>query len=90
MWENLGRANSGTVNTTLDELTRSAIDGGLGSNRCELIAEALVNMSSVEVKGKLLARLRRVSSHSRVAILSECIALGRHPDQESALSLTSR
>ncbi|KAH7343309.1 hypothetical protein B0J17DRAFT_171910 [Rhizoctonia solani] len=59
VWENLGRANSGTVNTTLDELTRSAIDGGLGSTRCELIAEALVNMSSVEVKGKLLARLRR-------------------------------
>lgn len=49
------------VNATLDELTRSAIDGGLGSTRCELIAEALVNMSSVEVKGKLLARLRRVS-----------------------------
>ncbi|KAG8732817.1 Ras GTPase activating protein ira2 [Ceratobasidium sp. 423] len=59
VWENLGRANSGTVNATLDELTRSAIDGGLGSTRCELIAEALVNMSSVEVKGKLLARLRR-------------------------------
>ncbi|CAE6422943.1 unnamed protein product [Rhizoctonia solani] len=59
IWENLGRANSGTVNATLDELTRSAIDGGLGSTRCELIAEALVNMSSVEVKGKLLARLRR-------------------------------
>ncbi|CCO27597.1 Neurofibromin AltName: Full=Neurofibromatosis-related protein NF-1 [Rhizoctonia solani AG-1 IB] len=59
IWENLGRANSGTVNATLDELTRSAIDGGLGSTRCEVIAEALVNMSSVEVKGKLLARLRR-------------------------------
>ncbi|KAJ1309139.1 hypothetical protein OPQ81_004812 [Rhizoctonia solani] len=59
VWENLGRANSGTVNATLDELTRSAVDGGLGSTRCELIAEALVNMSSVEVKGKLLARLRR-------------------------------
>lgn len=59
VWENLGRANSGTVNATLDELTKSAIDGGLGSTRCELIAEALVNMSSVEVKGKLLARLRR-------------------------------
>ncbi|ELU45404.1 RasGAP domain-containing protein [Rhizoctonia solani AG-1 IA] len=59
IWENLGRSNTGTVNATLDELTRSAIDGGLGSTRCELIAEALVNMSSVEVKGKLLARLRR-------------------------------
>ncbi|KAG8745587.1 Ras GTPase activating protein ira2 [Ceratobasidium sp. 414] len=59
VWETLGRANTGTVNATLDELTRSAIDGGLGSPRCELIAEALVNMSSVEVKGKLIARLRR-------------------------------
>ncbi|CAE6527674.1 unnamed protein product, partial [Rhizoctonia solani] len=65
VWENLGRANSGTVNTTLDELTRSAIDGGLGSVRCELIAEALVNMSSVEVKGKLLARLRRAVTRIR-------------------------
>ncbi|KAG8696350.1 Ras GTPase activating protein ira2 [Ceratobasidium sp. 394] len=59
VWETLGRSNTGTVNATLDELTRSAIDGGLGSPRCELIAEALVNMSSVEVKGKLIARLRR-------------------------------
>ncbi|KAG8755793.1 Ras GTPase activating protein ira2 [Ceratobasidium sp. 428] len=59
VWESLGRSNTGTVNATLDELTRSAIDGGLGSPRCELIAEALVNMSSVEVKGKLIARLRR-------------------------------
>ncbi|KAF8759887.1 GTPase-activator protein for Ras-like GTPases [Rhizoctonia solani] len=31
IWENLGRSNTGTVNATLDELTRSAIDGGLGS-----------------------------------------------------------
>lgn len=61
VWENLGRSNSGTVNATLDELTKSAIDGGLGSARCELIAEALVNMTSVDVKGKLIARLRRVS-----------------------------
>ncbi|QRV73161.1 GTPase-activating protein [Ceratobasidium sp. AG-Ba] len=59
IWESLGRSNTGTVNATLDELTKSAIDGGLGSPRCELIAEALVNMSSVEVKGKLIARLRR-------------------------------
>lgn len=61
LWTEVGKLDNRVVNITLDELFRAAIDGGISSRRCESIAETLVVLSSINVRGKVLAKLRRVS-----------------------------
>jgi neurofibromin 1 len=48
------------VNVVLDELIRMATDGTIGSRRCESIARAVGALSSINVRGKLIARIRKV------------------------------
>lgn len=40
---------------------RAAVDGGLGSRRCEQVADTLIAMSSINVRARVLMKLRRVS-----------------------------
>jgi neurofibromin 1 len=49
------------LNMALDDLIQTAIEGGLGSQRCELVGDALVAMSSINVRAKVLKKLRNVS-----------------------------
>ncbi|KAI1796034.1 hypothetical protein LXA43DRAFT_649826 [Ganoderma leucocontextum] len=60
IWAEVGRLESNTVNIVLDELMRAAVDGGMGSSRCEKIADAMTTMSSINVRGRILARVRKV------------------------------
>jgi neurofibromin 1 len=61
VWREIGKLDSTVVNVVLDELIRGAIDGGIGSQRCEVIGRIVSGLSSINVKGRLLSRLRRVS-----------------------------
>lgn len=65
VWNEIGKLDNRVVNITLDELFRAAIDGGLSSRRCEAVGETLVVLSSINVRGKVLSKLRRVSACSR-------------------------
>ncbi|KIO22012.1 hypothetical protein M407DRAFT_28426 [Tulasnella calospora MUT 4182] len=60
IWNEVGKLDNRVVNITLDELFRAAIDGGLSSRRCEAVGETLVVLSSINVRGKVLSKLRRV------------------------------
>ena len=56
----IGRLESGTLNLILDELMRAAVDGGMGSLRCEKVAETMTALNTINVRGRILARLRKV------------------------------
>lgn len=62
MWAELAKHDSLLLNIALEELIRAAIDGGLGSRRCEQVADTLIAMSSINVRARVLMKLRKVSS----------------------------
>ena len=58
-WTEVGKLDSAVVNVVLDEVMRAAVDGGMGSSRCDMMAEVLSSMNSMNVRGRILAKLRR-------------------------------
>lgn len=48
----------------LDELMRAAVDGGVGSKRCEDVARTIATLSTINVRGRIFAKLRKVSHSS--------------------------
>jgi hypothetical protein len=53
----------------LDELVRSATDSGVGTNRCEAIANIIASLSSISVRGRIYSKLRKVNS---AGLRTEC------------------
>lgn len=60
IWTEIGKLDSSVVNAVLDELMRAAVDGGIGSVRCARVADSMGAMSSINIRGRLLSRLRKV------------------------------
>ncbi|KAI0371618.1 hypothetical protein BV20DRAFT_1017123 [Pilatotrama ljubarskyi] len=60
IWAEVGRLETGTLNLILDELMRAAVDGGMASVRCEKVAETMTALNSINVRGRVLARIRKV------------------------------
>jgi hypothetical protein len=60
IWVEIGRLDSTLVNIVLEELIRAASDGGMGSRRCETIARTTSALSSINVRGKIFTKLRKV------------------------------
>ncbi|KAL4251095.1 Ras-GAP domain-containing protein [Abortiporus biennis] len=60
VWSEVGKLDSNVVNAVLDELMRAAVDGGMGSQRCEVVADIMTGITSINVRGRILARIRRV------------------------------
>ncbi|KAL7282669.1 hypothetical protein ACG7TL_004142 [Trametes sanguinea] len=60
IWTEVGKLDSATLNLIMDELMRAAVDGGMGSLRCEKVAETMTVLNSINVRGRVLARLRKV------------------------------
>ena len=63
LWCEIGRLDSDTVNVILDELMRAAVDGGIGSQRCEIVADTMSSLSSINVRARIAARIRKVSQN---------------------------
>lgn len=59
VWAEIGKLDSLIVDVVLDELIRSAMDAGIGTHRCETIANIIASLSSISVRGRLLSRLRK-------------------------------
>jgi len=53
----------------LVDLIQTAVDSGLGSQRCEQVADILIAMSSINVRAHVLKALRKVS-HCTVSTMS--------------------
>lgn len=61
IWIEVSKLDSSVVNAILDELMRAAVDGGSGSQRCEIVADTMAALSSINVRGRILSRIRKVS-----------------------------
>lgn len=69
IWTEISKLETNTINIILDELMRAAVDGGMGSARCERVAETMNAVSSINVRGRLLARVRKVRTCSICSVM---------------------
>lgn len=66
IWTEIAKGDAQLISLALDELMRAAIDGGIGSSRCESIALIMMPLSSINVRGQILSKMRKV------CIVSSC------------------
>ncbi|KAJ3987640.1 hypothetical protein F5890DRAFT_1563214 [Lentinula detonsa] len=61
IWEEAGQLNGNIVDIVIDEMIRSATDGGIGTHRCEIVAHSIaaISSSSIAVRGRLFSKLRK-------------------------------
>ena len=59
IWAEIAKLDSVAVNIALDELMRAAIDGGASSHACEIIALIMTPLSSINVRGQILSKMRK-------------------------------
>ncbi|GAC96962.1 RasGAP group protein [Pseudozyma hubeiensis SY62] len=59
VWSQLGRLDD-LVSTFLDVFTEAAMDSGLHTERFEAVLDTMVSFGSINLRGKLLSRLRKV------------------------------
>ena len=55
----ISRLDHTIINIALDELMRAAIDGGASSHACEVIASIMTPLSSINVRGQILSKMRK-------------------------------
>ena len=60
VWAEVGRLDSAVTNVVLEELMRTAVDGGLNSSQCDAMADTMGAISSLNVRSRLLAKIRKV------------------------------
>jgi uncharacterized protein YfeS len=60
IWAEVAKLESYIVDIILDELVRAATDGGIGSRRCETISHIVAALSSINVRGRIYSKLRKV------------------------------
>lgn len=80
IWPEVGKLNSYVVNVVLDEIMRAAVDGGIGSARCEVMAEIINRMCSKSARGRILSKLRKVRSVSQRDLRSSRLSVGSWED----------
>lgn len=56
----MAKLDSNIVDIILDELIRTATDGGIGTRRCETISHIVAALSSIVVRGRIYSKLRKV------------------------------
>ncbi|KAI0065862.1 hypothetical protein BV25DRAFT_1988944 [Artomyces pyxidatus] len=66
VWGEVAKLDTPVVNVALDELMRAAIDGGAGSQRCEIIALIMIPLSSINVRGMILSKMRKALGKASV------------------------
>lgn len=59
VWQKIGQVDD-IINLVLDAFVQFAVEHGVGSHQAETMADTMVTLSSVAVRGKILARLRKV------------------------------
>ena len=60
IWAEVAKLDSYIVDIVLDELVRTAADGGIGTRRCETISHIVAALSSINVRGRIYSKLRKV------------------------------
>ncbi|RUS29150.1 hypothetical protein BC938DRAFT_480989 [Jimgerdemannia flammicorona] len=75
VWQTIGKVDD-IINLVLDAFVLFAVEHGVGSHQAETMADTMVTLSSVAVRGKILARLRKVISKTS---LKPTRTLTEHP-----------
>lgn len=60
IWAEVAKLDSDIMDIVLDELVRAATDGGIGTRRCETISHIVATLSSINVRGRIYSKLRKV------------------------------
>ena len=60
IWSEVAKLDSSIVDIILDELVRTATDGGIGTRRCETTSHIVAALSSINVRGRIYSKLRKV------------------------------
>ncbi|KAF5334397.1 hypothetical protein D9611_013526 [Ephemerocybe angulata] len=73
VWNEMAKLDSFTVDVILDELVRAASDGGgVGTKRCEVIRQVIASLSSINVRSRMNAKLRKaLSKNSQRPVVPE-------------------
>lgn len=64
------------INLVIDCFVQYSVENGVGSMQAEIIADTLVTMSSVSIRGKVVSRMRRVIERTSI---QPCRYLTEHP-----------
>lgn len=77
IWGEVARLESPLVDIILDELVRTATDGGIGTRRCETICHIVAALSSINVRGRIYSKLRKALSKVPPKVSN---SLSEHPN----------
>ncbi|KAI7858100.1 hypothetical protein BDC45DRAFT_434174 [Circinella umbellata] len=75
IWRTLSRVDD-MVNLIIDAFVQYSVENGIGSPQAEAMADTIVTMSSISVRGKVISRMRRVIQRTS---LRPCRSLTEHP-----------
>ncbi|KAG5648702.1 hypothetical protein DXG03_000049 [Asterophora parasitica] len=78
IWTEVSKLDTVIIDVVLDELVRTATEGGVGTHRCEAIAHAIASLSSISVRGRIYAKLRKVVC--KVFVTQPFNVLTEHPN----------
>ncbi|KAG6849386.1 hypothetical protein H0H93_008893 [Arthromyces matolae] len=67
IWNEVGKLDAVIVDVVLEELVRTAMEGGIGTRRCEAITHAIASLSSIGVRGRVYFKLRKTACKMYVA-----------------------
>ena len=79
VWAKIAQSHESLVDIVTAELVHAAIDSGFGTDKSECAADVLVSMGGTVVRGRIIARLRKVSyilSYINVHKLTASSSLG--------------
>jgi neurofibromin 1 len=62
IWQLLASGHDTLTDLVVKELLSTAVDAGLGSEKAECAADILVSLASTAVRGRVIAKLRKVRS----------------------------
>ncbi|TFK43927.1 hypothetical protein BDQ12DRAFT_702865 [Crucibulum laeve] len=84
IWCEVSKLDVSISDVILDELVRSATDGGIGTRRCEAVAHIVGALSSINVRGKIYSKLKKALSKQAPEVTN---TLTDHPNWNEISSL---
>ena len=60
IWAVIGASHEAVIEIALAELLHAAINAGMGSEKAECVGDILVSLTSTTIRGKIIAKLRKV------------------------------
>ena len=66
IWIELAKLDNTSFGIVMDELMRLAVDSGIDSLRCVLIADVIMTLSSIQVRSHTIDRLRQARKSNSI------------------------